>query len=113
MVRQPIPAEPRQIEQLRLRVQAQWYSPPFIFLDVHRPWRKVRVSDSRGAVDFAVCMRELTDVHFPKAECIRVVLDNLSTRTRRARSTTPLPLVKHGGCCAGSSSIMSPSTPAS
>jgi hypothetical protein len=66
MVRQPIPAEPRQIEQLRLRVQAQWYSPPFIFLDVHRPWRKVKVGDSRAAVDFAVCMRELTDVHFPQ-----------------------------------------------
>jgi hypothetical protein len=32
-------------------------------------------------VDFAVCMRELTDVHFPKAERIRVVLDNLSTHS--------------------------------
>ena len=84
MVRQPIPAEPRQIEQLRLRVQAKWYSPPFIFLDVHRPWRKVKVSDSRAAVDFAVCMRELTDVHFPKAECIQVVLDNLSTHSAGA-----------------------------
>jgi DDE superfamily endonuclease len=35
-------------------------------------------------VDFAVCMRELTDVHFPKAECIRVVLDNLSTHSAGA-----------------------------
>ena len=34
-------------------------------------WRKVKVSDSRAAVDFAVCMRELTDVHFPKAEGAR------------------------------------------
>jgi hypothetical protein len=51
----------------------------FIFLDVHRPWRKVKVTDSRAAVDFAACMRELTDVHFPQAERIRVVLDNLST----------------------------------
>jgi len=45
---------------------------------VHRPWRKVKVTESRAA-DFAACMRELTDVHFPKAERIRVVLDNLST----------------------------------
>jgi hypothetical protein len=29
-------------------------------------------------------MRELVDVHFPKAECIRVVLDNLSTHTAGA-----------------------------
>jgi hypothetical protein len=25
----------------------------FIFLDVHRPWRKVKVTDSRAAVDRA------------------------------------------------------------
>ena len=51
----------------------------FIFLDVHQPWQKVKVTGSRAAVDFAACMRELTDVYFPKAERIRVVLDNLST----------------------------------
>jgi hypothetical protein len=39
----------------------------------------VKVTDRRAAEDFAACMRELTDVHFPEAEQIRVVLDNLST----------------------------------
>ena len=42
------------------------------------------MTDSRAAVDFATCMRELTDVHFPKAERIRVVLDNLSTHSAGA-----------------------------
>jgi hypothetical protein len=42
------------------------------------------VTDSRTAVDFAACMRDLTDVHYPKAERIRVVLDNLSTHTAGA-----------------------------
>ena len=56
----------------------------FIFLDAHRPWRKVKVTNSRAAVDFAACMRELTDVHFPEAERIRVVLDNLSTHSAGA-----------------------------
>jgi len=51
---------------------------------VHRPWRRVKVTDSRTAIDFAACMRELVDVYFPKAECIRVVLDNLSTHTAGA-----------------------------
>src|SRR5215510_2740062 len=36
------------------------------------------------AIDFATCMRELVDVHFPRAERIRVVLDNLSTHTAGA-----------------------------
>jgi DDE superfamily endonuclease len=52
-----------------------------VFLDAHRPGRKVKVTDSRAAVDFAACMRELTDIHFPNSERIRVVLDNLSTHS--------------------------------
>ena len=35
----------------------------FVFLDVNRPWRKVKVTERRAAEDFAVCMRDLTDVH--------------------------------------------------
>jgi hypothetical protein len=31
----------------------------FVFLEVHRPWRKVKVTNSRAAIDFAACMREL------------------------------------------------------
>jgi hypothetical protein len=53
-------------------------------LDAHRPWRYVKVTDQRTAKDFAKCMRELVDVHFPEADCIRVVLDNLSTHTAAA-----------------------------
>src|ERR671912_3076671 len=53
----------------------------FVVLDAHRPWRKVTVSERRTAVDFAACMRDLVDVDFPRAERIRVVLDNLSTHT--------------------------------
>jgi transposase len=78
-VRQPIPAEPGQIERYDCEYKRNGTANLFVFLDVHRPWRKVKVTDSRAAVDFAACMRELTDVYFPKAERIRVVLDNLST----------------------------------
>ena len=53
----------------------------FIVLDVHQPWRRVRVTERRTAVDFAARMRELAEVDFPNAERIRVVLDNLSTHT--------------------------------
>ena len=78
-VRQPIPAEPGQIERYDCEYKRNGTANLFVFLDVQRPWRKVKVTDSRAAVDFAACMRELTDVYFPKAERIRVVLDNLST----------------------------------
>jgi hypothetical protein len=49
-----------------------------VVLDVNRPWRKVKVTERRAAEDFAACMRDLTDIHYPDAERIRVVLDNLS-----------------------------------
>jgi len=82
--RQPIPAMPGQLERYDCEYKRNGTANLFILLDVHRSWRRVKVTDSRAAVDFAVCMRELCDVHFPKAERIRVVLDNLSTHSAGA-----------------------------
>jgi transposase len=56
----------------------------FMFLDAHRPWRCAKVTDRRAAGDFAECMRDLVDLHYPHAERIRVVLDNLSTHSPSA-----------------------------
>ena len=56
----------------------------FMFIDVHRPWRHAKVTDRRTSHDFAECMRDLVDVHYPKAAQIRVVMDNLSTHTPAA-----------------------------
>jgi transposase len=83
-VREPVPAKPGQIERYDYEYRRNGTANLFVFLDAHRPWRKVKVTDRRAAEDFAVCMRELSDVHFPDAERIRVVLDNLSTHTAGA-----------------------------
>ena len=57
-----------------------------------KPWRTVKVTDRRTACDFAQCMRDLVDLHYPKAERIRVVLDNLSTHSPGALyETFPAP----------------------
>ena len=80
----PDPAKPGQIERYDYEYKRNGTANLFVFLDVHRPWRKAKVTESRAAVDFAACMRELADVHFPKAERIRVVLDNLSTHSAGA-----------------------------
>ena len=56
----------------------------FVFLDAHRSWRRVKVTDRRAAEDFACCMRELVDLDFPEAEQVRVVMDNLSTHSPAA-----------------------------
>jgi len=83
-VREPIPARPGQLERFDCEYRRNGTANLFVFLDAHRPWRKVKVTDRRAAKDFAVCMRELSDVHFPEAEKIRVVLDNLSTHSQSA-----------------------------
>jgi hypothetical protein len=56
----------------------------FMFVDANRPWRHAKVTDRRACVDFAECMQDLVDVHYPGAEKIRVVLDNLSAHTPSA-----------------------------
>ena len=43
------------------------------FVDVHRPWRKVRLTERRTARDYAQCLRDLVDIDFPDADKIRVV----------------------------------------
>jgi transposase len=83
-VRQPIPAEPGQLERYDYEYKRNGTANLFVFLDAHRSWRKVKVTDSRTAVDFAACMRELTDIHYPEAERIRLVVDNLSTHSAGA-----------------------------
>jgi hypothetical protein len=83
-VRQPIPGKSGQCQRYDYEYKRNGTVNLFVFLDAHRPWRKVKVTDRRTAVDFAACMRDLTDVHYPKAERIRGVLDNLSTHTAGA-----------------------------
>jgi transposase len=80
-VRQPIPAMPGQLERYDCEYRRNGTVNLFVFLDAHRPWRTVKVTDTRTARDFAQCMRDLVDLHYPMATLIRVVLDNLSTHS--------------------------------
>jgi transposase len=80
-VREPIPAKPGQLERFDCEYKRNGTANLFVFLDVHRSWRRVKVTDRRAAADFAECMRDLVDLHFPDAPKIRVVMDNLSTHS--------------------------------
>lgn len=83
-VREPIPAAPGQPERYDCEYRRNGTVNLFVFLDAHRPWRHVKVTDHRTARDFAHCMRDLVDTHYPKAALTRVVLDNLSTHNAGA-----------------------------
>jgi len=82
--RAPIASAPEKPQRVDYEYVRNGTANLFVMVDVHAPWRHVKVTDHRCNVDFAECMRELVDVHYPQAECLRVVLDNLSTHTAAA-----------------------------
>src|ERR1700721_399206 len=90
-VRQPILAKPGQLERYDYEYRRNGTINLFVLLDVHRPWRKVKVTERRAAEDYAQRMRDLVDIHYPAAEPIRVVQDNLSTRPAGALYQTSPP----------------------
>jgi hypothetical protein len=53
----------------------------FIFCEPLRGWRHLTVTARRTRVDWAECIRELADRHYPDAEKIVLVMDNLNTHT--------------------------------
>ena len=77
--RVPIAAQPGKPARIDYEYRRNGTANLFVFVDAHAPWRHVKVTEHRTAIDFAECMRDLVDVHYPNAALIRVVLDNLST----------------------------------
>jgi transposase len=82
--RHPLPREPGKPERIDHEYRRNGTANLFVFVDAHAPWRHVKVTEQRTCIDFAHCMRDLVDLHYPEAEKIRVVLDNLSTHTQGA-----------------------------
>jgi hypothetical protein len=78
-VRQPVPARPGQPQRYDYEYRRCGTCNLFLHFEPLRGWRHVEVTDQRTALDFAAQMKALVDVHYPEAEKIRVVLDNLST----------------------------------
>ncbi len=77
--RTPFAAAPGRPERVDYEYRRNGTANLFVYLDRHRGWREVKVTERRGYVDFAECMRDLVDLHYPDARCIHVVLDNLNT----------------------------------
>lgn len=77
--RKPLPLQPGRVRRFDYEYERNGTSNLFLFLEPLRGWRHVEVTDRRTMIDYALCMRDLVDVYYPEAECIRVVQDNLNT----------------------------------
>jgi transposase len=83
-VRQPLPTRPGQPARYDYEDRREGTANLFRFGQPLRSWRQVNVTARRTAGDFAQQMQELVDVHFPQAEVILLVVDNLNTHTPAA-----------------------------
>lgn len=83
-IRQIVPAKPGQRECYDYEYKREGTRNLFMFFAPGHGWRHVKVTDRRTTPDFARCMKDLVDIHFPDAEVIRVVLDNLNIHTLSA-----------------------------
>jgi hypothetical protein len=77
----PLPMRRGQVRRYDYEYERNGTANLFVMCQPLAGWREVKVTAQRKKTDFAVCMRELVDVHFPDAQLIRVVLDNLNTHT--------------------------------
>jgi transposase len=82
--REPVPMQPGQVKCYDYEYNREGTANLFMMCQPLAGWREVKATQQRKKVDYAVCMQELVDVHFPYAEVIRVVLDNLNTHTPAA-----------------------------
>jgi transposase len=93
--RVPISAQPGRPRRVDYEYERHGTANVFVFVDIHRPWRHAKVTDQRSALDFAACMRDLVDTHYPAATRVRVVLDNLSTHSAAALYQAYAPAEAH------------------
>ena len=105
-VRQPIPAEPGQLERYDYEYRRNGTVNLFMFLDANRPWRKVKVTARRTA---ECATSSMSTIPMPKRSG--------SCRTTYP-ATRPAPSMrlslrpKPGASCGASTSTSPPSTPA-
>ena len=80
-VRPPLPPAPGQPARHDPEYAREGVANLFLVCEPPRGWREVRVSDRRTRLDWAHCVKDLVDVHYPAAERVLLVLDQLNTHS--------------------------------
>jgi hypothetical protein len=82
--RVPLPLAPGQPRRYDYEYERQGTCNIYLIFAPFRGRRWVKVTDHRGYHDWAGLMGDLVDVHFPEADCITVVVDNLNVHVAGA-----------------------------
>ena len=77
--RTPLPMRPGQPARYDYEYKRNGTANLFMLFAPLEGWRHVKVTERRTAIDYAQVLKDLSDIHFPKAEKIVLVQDNLNT----------------------------------
>ncbi len=80
-VRAPLPAAPGRAARHDPEYARNGVVNLFLVSEPLQGWRQVRLSTQRTRIDWAHCVKELVDVHYPTAERLVLVLDQLNTHS--------------------------------
>jgi hypothetical protein len=79
--RPPEPLQPGKVQRQDAEYERKGTCNLFIFFEPLRGWRRVWVTDQRRKVEWADCVKQMLEVHYPQARKIALVCDNLNTHT--------------------------------
>ena len=82
--REPLPMRPGQPRREDYEYVRHGKANLFLWFEPLAGRRQVKVTERRTKRDFAQVLRELVEVHYPQAERIVLVVDNLNTHTQGA-----------------------------
>lgn len=77
--RTPIPMKPGQPARVDYEYERNGTANLFMMFAPLEGWRHVKVTDRHTAIDYAHALKDLADIHFPSADKIILVQDNLNT----------------------------------
>jgi hypothetical protein len=80
----PIPAAPGKLARSDDEYERNGTATLFMVFEPLAGQRRVTITDRRPAIDVAQVIREVVDVHYPQADTIVLVMDNLHTHTPAA-----------------------------
>ena len=80
--RTPVPMKQGCPERIDYEYERNGTANLFMLFAPLEGWRHAEVTDRRTAIDYAHILKDLSDVHFPRAKKIVLVQDNLNTHAK-------------------------------
>lgn len=80
-VREVLPGRPGQTQRYDVEYERNGVAHLFMFCEPLAGKRSLRVADNHGALEWAQGIRMLLEEHYPQAQRVTLVMDNLNTHT--------------------------------